>query len=407
MAAAHNASAVGAGPRLAATLTRARARTIGSLRERARRVQVNLVLALQAGIAASVAWLIARQVIGHQVPFFAPISAVIVLSASNAQRLRRALELVVGVALGIAIGDALTLAVGTGTWQIGVIVPLAIIVAVFLGSGTVMVAQAASSAVLVATLPPSTGGLNLERFVDALVGGLVGLLVLALILPLNPLAVVRRHARPVLSILADALIRTGIALANRDRQAVAPEARRLRLTEREVTAFRDAVNVGIETATLAPIRWRVRVPLNRYAESAEYLARGLRNARVLSRRAVSVLAENEPLPPALPEAVCRLGQAVRMLRRELERGDPAETTRRQALAAVRCAGEAYEAGVGLYGSVVVAQIRATAGDVIRATGGTDPEVERMVREAFGRVGAIHADQVTRPRPRRVARRIHS
>ena len=75
------------------------------------------------------------------------------------------------VALGIGIGDTLISQIGTGPWQIGLVVALAIVAAIFLGSGSALVTQAASSAVLVATLtPPSTGALNYTRFIDALVG---------------------------------------------------------------------------------------------------------------------------------------------------------------------------------------------------------------------------------------------
>jgi uncharacterized membrane protein YgaE (UPF0421/DUF939 family) len=50
---------------------------------------------------------------------------VIVRDVSSGQRLRRAAELVLGVALGIAIGDALIYEIGTGAWQVGLSVLLA------------------------------------------------------------------------------------------------------------------------------------------------------------------------------------------------------------------------------------------------------------------------------------------
>jgi len=64
------------------------------------------------------------------------------------------------------------------------VVLLAVLVATALGGGTPLVVQSASSAVLVATLTPTTG-LPWTRFFDALVGGGVGLVVMTVLLPLN------------------------------------------------------------------------------------------------------------------------------------------------------------------------------------------------------------------------------
>src|SRR3954468_9262334 len=179
------------------------------------RVRGGLALALQAGLAAGLAWFIAHDVIGRPTPFFAPIAAVITLASSVGQRARRTVELVIGVAIGIGIGDALILLVGTGPWQIGVVVLLAVLVATAVGGGTPLVMQAASSAVLVATLTSATG-LPWTRFFDALVGGCVGLAVMTILLPLNPLTVVRRAADPALAALADGLYRVAAGLAGHD-----------------------------------------------------------------------------------------------------------------------------------------------------------------------------------------------
>src|SRR6185437_12319175 len=74
---------------------------------RARRVRGTLLLALQGGVAAGLAWFIAHGLLGRQQPFFAPIAAVIVLNVSVGQKLRRGVELLVGVATGILVGDVI------------------------------------------------------------------------------------------------------------------------------------------------------------------------------------------------------------------------------------------------------------------------------------------------------------
>lgn len=359
-------------------------RTGAHLRDRVRRVRMNVLLALQAGIAAGLAWLIAHELIGHRAPFFAPIAAVITLAVSVGQRLRRAFELVFGVAIGIAVGDVLIYLIGTGPWQIGLVVTLAIVTAIFAGGGSALITQAASSAVLVATLTPPSTGISYDRFVDALVGGLVGLGVMALLLPLNPLTVVGRAAGPALDVLADGLTETADALAARDGDQVEAALARLRAAEGDLRTLQEAIEAASETAALAPVRWRTRGALNQYIDAAEHVARALRNSRVLVRRALVLVRDGEALPPALVEAVRALGEAVTWLRRELADAVEPVAARERALRAASEAGVAYAEGVGFSGSVIVAQVRSTAVDLVRATGLDAKEANRLVRRAVGR-----------------------
>src|SRR3954465_4435563 len=103
------------------------------------RIRGGLMLAVQAGVGAALAWFIAHDLIGRPSPFFAPIAAVITLASSVGQRLRRTTELVLGVAIGIGLGDSIILLIGTGPWQIGLIVLLAILFATAVGGGTPLV----------------------------------------------------------------------------------------------------------------------------------------------------------------------------------------------------------------------------------------------------------------------------
>ena len=66
---------------------------------------------------------------------FASIAAVIALGAAYGQRRERAVELVGGVVLGIGVADLLVGAIGSGGWQLGVMVLLAMSAAVALGAG--------------------------------------------------------------------------------------------------------------------------------------------------------------------------------------------------------------------------------------------------------------------------------
>ena len=93
------------------------------------------------------------------------------------QRLRRAIEPIVGASLGVGVGALLISAIGTGPWQIGVVVALTTSVAVLLDGRAVINVQAAVSAILAATLyvPGDTSGI--DRLFDGLIGAAIGLVI--------------------------------------------------------------------------------------------------------------------------------------------------------------------------------------------------------------------------------------
>jgi uncharacterized membrane protein YgaE (UPF0421/DUF939 family) len=251
--------------RVAAALAGLGTRSRTGLRDSLQRVRGGLALAGQAGVGAGLSWFIAHHLIGRPAPFFAPIAAVITLASSVGQRVQRTAELVIGVAIGIGLGDALILLIGTGPLQIGLIVVGAILVATAVGGGTPLVVQSASSAVLVATLTSQTG-LPWTRFFDALVGGAVGLAVMTLLLPLNPLTVVRRAADPALTALADGLHEIADAVRAADPDRVRGALAELRAAEGQFAAFAAAGKAASENVAFAPARWRTRAPLSQYVE---------------------------------------------------------------------------------------------------------------------------------------------
>ncbi|MET7952242.1 FUSC family protein [Micromonospora sp. NPDC005324] len=358
---------------------------LATVRDRVNRVRAGGVVAVQAGLAASLAWLVANQVLRNPDPVFAPIVAVGTLAASVGQRVRRIVELILGVGLGVAVGDLLLAAVGTGLWQLGTIVILSILAALVLGGSAAVVLQSASTAVLIATLSPSVGNLEVPRFVDALVGGAAALVVTALLVPINPLRVINRAAGPALDMLAEQLNSTAEALESGDIGRAELAMERLRRNKAELQALTDAVEGAKESTTLAPVSWRYRRGILRhYAAAAEPIDRAMRNSGTLIRRAVTLIEDGEHMPAALNRAVQALGDSVSLLRKEFASGrEPAEA-RERARDAVRLAGVAYEAGVGFSGSVVVAQVRTTASDIFVASGMPQVEANHNVRAAFYR-----------------------
>ncbi|MBY8873063.1 FUSC family protein [Micromonospora sp. PLK6-60] len=369
--------------RIAAAVNELRHRGKATLHDRLHRVRMALGLAVQAGLAAALAWVVSHEFLHNPQPVFAPISAVGTLAASVGQRLRRTVELIVGVAVGVFVGDVLIYFLGTGGWQLGLVVTAAIVLTIFFGASVAIVIQAAATAVLIVTLSPSTHNLELPRFVDAFVGGGIALLVTAILLPLNPLRVINRAARPALDLLADQLEVTATALRDRDRDSAQRALERLRENKEELATFTEAIEGAKETSTLSPARWHRRSELTHYAEAADPIDRAMRNTGTLIRRSVTMIEDEEPIPEPMPDALAHLAESVRLLRHEFAAGQEPEQARERSLRAVSEAGRAYAQGVGFSGSVVIAQVRTTASDLMVASGIEQEEANRLVRQAFG------------------------
>ncbi|MEV4413665.1 FUSC family protein [Catellatospora sp. NPDC049609] len=361
-----------------------RRRTGVTLRDRVRRVRASTILAVQAAVAAGLAWYVSHDVLGHIQPFFAPIAAVVTLAISVGQRMRRAFEIVAGNAVGILLGELLILVIGRGAWQVSLVVLLAITLAIFIGGSASLVSQAASSGILVATLLPLSEDYYFSRFVDAVVGGGIALVVMALLLPLNPLTEVQRAVRPLMDALTDGLNDAADALAHGDATAAQDALDRMREAESHLRAFGESLKAGKELATVAPLHWGKHGLLAAYIDAADHLARALRNSRVLVRRIVSMIRDGEPVPASLVDAVHALADAVSSLDRELaEAADPARS-RDASVRALRSARDAHESGLGFSGEVVFAQVRSTATDLFRAAGLSREDAERQVRRSVGR-----------------------
>ena len=169
------------------------------------RLRARLWPIVQTATAAVVAWELARLLLDEDEPVFASIAALISLGATYGQRDERTLELVTGVVLGITVADLLVRVIGTGPAQMGVMVVLAMVVAVTLGGGVLLTTEAAVSAVLIASLEPTASGLVPSRLFEALIGGGVALAVSSVVFPPDPPLHVGRAAQAIFAELGRVL----------------------------------------------------------------------------------------------------------------------------------------------------------------------------------------------------------
>ncbi|MBM0274272.1 FUSC family protein [Micromonospora sp. STR1s_6] len=251
------------------------------------------------------------QFLDNPTPVLAPTTAVGIVAASMGSRLRRTVELLVGVVLGLAVGDTLMPLFGIGAWQTGVVVVLAIIVAVLLKGGGSLLTQAGGTAVLIATLEPPVRDLSVPRFVDAAVGGLVGLAVGLLVVPIHPQRTIRRLAEPVLDPAVAAIHDLAAALRHRDLGAAERALSALRELGPRLAALEEGLSAAQEVVRLAPQRRRERPSLAFYTQAVRHMERSLRGCRSIARRLTRALRLDEPIPDEIPEGIDLLLPACR------------------------------------------------------------------------------------------------
>jgi len=319
----------------------------------------------QAAVAAGVAYWFASDVLGHPTPFFAPIAAVVSLGTSYGQRLRRVAEVTLGVAVGVLIADLLVLVLGSGAWQISLIVLLAMTIALLIDAGGLFVTQAAVQSIVVATLAP-TSGQALLRWTDALVGGGVAL-VAATVVPRAPLRRPRDQAAHVVDTIAVLLRGAARGMREREVQATLDLLADARETEALIEELRAAAAEGLSVVRSSPFRARHRGPLRQLTELVEPLDLALRNTRVIVRRTAVAAYRRSPVPEEYAALCDELATALDEVAAEL-RADRTPAAVQPHLLRLAADSSRLPRSRELSAEVVLAQLRSIIADLLRMTG---------------------------------------
>ena len=240
--------------------------------ERVRSVWFTLV---QTSVAAGLAWYLTHDVLGHPQPFFAPIAAAVSLSISNVLRAQRAIQMMIGVTLGIGMGTVVVGLLGTGAIPIAIAALIALSLAVlighgYIGHGMMFANQTVISAILVLALYRSNGGW--ERVYDALIGGCLAIVFAVLLFPADPLKVLRRARGGVLGVLQRVLSLTADIAAGR--RAPAPDwpLSAVDRVHEQLGGLIEARTTARQVLRIAPRRWGLRDSVRAADRQAVYVA---------------------------------------------------------------------------------------------------------------------------------------
>ena len=336
-----------------------------SAQQRLRRWRSRGFLIAQCAVTAGIAWWLATEILGHTAPFFAPVAAILVLNVTYGNRLRRGVEVAIGVALGVLVGDVFVHVFGTGVWQIIVVVALAMSLASLVGAGQLMTIQAAVQSIIVTTLLPDPGQ-GFGRWLDALVGCALALVV-ATVAPSAPLRKPGILAAQLLQEIAGTLRAAATALRDRDPAAADHVLDRARAGESQLKALQDAADEGLAVVRHSPFRHRQLGSARAYADLIEPLDRAHRNLRVLARRSLVAVWRDDHVPEVylllLEETA---GQAERMAG-DLHEGKLPVAARKQ-LVAVAVESSHLPVAGSINAVVILAQARSMLVDLMELTG---------------------------------------
>jgi uncharacterized membrane protein YgaE (UPF0421/DUF939 family) len=345
----------------------------------------------EATAAATAAWIIDTRFLGQPRPFFAPAAALIVLGQVRGQRLLRAVEVVLGVAGGVLLADAVAGALGRNTLTIFIVTGLTLTLAVAVGGSAVFIVQSAVSAIYVAVVAPPTSGLIPHRFFDALVGGGVAVVVSQVVVFRDPLARLMRQTAATFDELASILEHTASAIDRRDPTMARQALDQARRADRSVEDLRNAVSAAREAVWFRLDRQRHLDSVDIVDTATRQLDLVQRGIRVLARTGVTVARLPAVPPPEVGAAIRSLATAVEAVKQSLNRRvagasdsqphlDLAEVA---ALEAVRTAGQLVPDVASLPVVSIVGQLRMSAIDLLRGAGRDDIEVLSRVDEALG------------------------
>src|SRR5699024_3705553 len=185
-------------------------------------------------------------------PFFSAIVAFIIIGFGIEQMMRKIVEMSCGVLLGVMLGDLARRLLGSGTWQILVVVFCAGMLARVIDSSNLFGCQVAIQSLLVMIMPTTPSMTPGGRALDAVTGVSVAI-VIHLLLSGDPRRLQRRAASSFYRELEGTLVNLALSARSGDRGVAQATLRSIRDVSQKFTdEWKLANDVADEIATFSP-----------------------------------------------------------------------------------------------------------------------------------------------------------
>ena len=347
------------------------------------RARKSLIPAATSAIAAVAAYAFASIIFGHSEPYFAATAALISLGFGRDPHIRKALEVSIGVTLGIFVGDTLQTLLGQGYWQGVIVVFVTIILARFIDSGVIFTTQMSIQSVLIVLLPIPPEG-PFSRSLDAVIGGIIAIAITML----TPVSV-RREAvagfRELFTSITGVFRELSHALESHDSRGGWVALIEARGLQSKIDAVRAELAAADEHATYSPTRRSARQDLQEMSRTLEKTDLAVRSLRIIARRVITVIDEVDGKSEAVDDLERMgswfgdAGDAVAVLGRSVS--EPVAPGRHRSLSVARDALGSVTTkltprnlGAGtLHGEALVMMCRPMMVDFLEATGSDHDE----------------------------------
>ena len=291
------------------------------------------------------------------------------------QRLRRGVDVAIGVTLGVALGDLWFVLFGAGVWQVVLVCAIAMSLATLVGAGPLITTQAGAQSIAVLVMAPSPV-YGFERAVDAAIGCTLALLV-ATVAPSGPLRKPGEVAAKVVAGMAETLDAAVKALSENDEKAASTVLDRAEAAEKNLVTF-DTAAAEASMWSACPLSGAISCPwqppwptcMNRLTMPAAICG-------WLVRRCVVAVWRGDQVPVSYQDLVRRLAEACRFMAEELaERRLP--TAARDQLREIGEASALVQLNYSMSTVVILAQTRSIVIDMMQLTGMDYLEARELV-----------------------------
>lgn len=246
--------------------------------------------AVQMGVAAALAWLVAGALVDDAAGY-APIVAIGALGLGRERRLGRSGLMIAGLFLGVIAAEIAGPLIGRGWWQIGLMLALTTLAAGSIVDRDLAVTYAAINVIVLVTIPGQEGWVP-DRLISGLAGVGVAVAVILLLLPPRAIAIMQRRLERAARSSVEALEATATALrdengssdaADRDGGDARPLLAAARRLDDEIERSHESAEQALELVRWSPPRRRDRAEVRRLADAAHALRPALRTASTIAR----------------------------------------------------------------------------------------------------------------------------
>jgi uncharacterized membrane protein YgaE (UPF0421/DUF939 family) len=234
--------------------------------------------------------------------------------------------------VGIAISEISIIYFGSGILQIALVLLTVLLLARLISASSAFAVTAAIQSMLVQILPAPDGGVFIRTF-DGLIGGVMALIVTALI-PRDPRGIARTDANKLFEFFIETLQDLRLALRDTNKSLSSQALKNARATQPLIDNWRMSLDSAISISRISPFLMKHKPELRKQRLLMRAMDLATRNLRVIVRR-VNFLLKDDVARPYLADLFEQLAEAVTNLREGLSDSEDLDLARAQLLEIIK------------------------------------------------------------------------